>query len=285
MTQADPWLLALLAGMFTYAMTAAGAALVFLGRAPSRRVQDVLLGFSAGVMLSASYFSLLGPALRIAEESDGPTWVAPTIGFLAGALVLAGLDNLLPHMHRAGRRPVVDGVAVSRRTRGAHRRHDGDGTPESMQRVTLLVTAVTLHNIPEGLAVGVAVGAAASAGTAAAAGTAVALALGLGIQNLPEGLAISAPLAREGLSRSRSFFFGQLSGTVEPIAAVIGAALVGFSSVFLPYGLAFAAGAMIFVVIEELVPECQRQGHADAAVLGAMVGFALMMVLDVALGA
>ncbi len=262
-----PILIALLAGVFTWAMTALGAGLVFVGRQPARRTQDVLLGFSAGIMLSASYFSLLAPALEISAKRSGPGWLPPVIGFLAGALVLSLLDRVLPHIHRT-----------------RHRVHVTEGLRASWQRSTLLVLAVTLHNIPEGLALGVAIGAAASGDSAATAGSALALALGLGIQNLPEGLAVSAPLRREGMSRMRSAWYGQLAGVVEPIAAVTGAVLVGTSLVFMPYGLSFAAGAMVFVVIEELIPECQRSGHADAAVIAAIVGFALMMVLDVALG-
>jgi ZIP family zinc transporter len=267
MESASPVLLALLGGLFTWAMTAAGSSLVLLGRAPRQRVLDVLLGFSAGIMLSASYFSLLGPSLEMSMARGATPWLAPTMGFLVGALGLSALDRVLPHIHRAHRRrPVRQGLETQWR------------------RSTLLILAVTLHNIPEGLALGVAVGAAASGDPAASAGAAIALALGLGLQNLPEGLAVSAPLRREGMSRWRSAWYGQLSGIVEPMAAVLGAWLVAASRAILPLALAFAAGAMVFVVIEELVPECQRSGHADAAVVAAIVGFALMMVLDVALG-
>ncbi len=267
MASASPIVLALLGGLFTWAMTAAGASLVLLGRSPRRRTLDVMLGFSAGIMLSASYFSLLGPSIEMASARGATPWVAPTIGFLVGALGLSVLDRILPHIHRAHRgRPVNQGLHTQ------------------WTRSTLLILAVTLHNIPEGLALGVAIGAAGSGDPAASTGAAVALALGLGLQNLPEGLAVSAPLRREGMSRLRSAWYGQLSGVVEPIAAVVGAALVATSQAALPLALAFAAGAMVFVVIEELVPECQRSGHADAAVVAAIVGFALMMVLDIALG-
>ena len=267
MVPASPIALALVGGLFTWAMTAAGASLVLIGRTPRRSVLDVLLGFSAGIMLSASYFSLLGPSLDLAEAAGGAPWVEPALGFLAGALGLSVLDRVLPHIHRAHRRrPVEQGLATQWR------------------RSTLLILAVTLHNIPEGLALGVAIGAAASGDPYASLGGAYALALGLGLQNLPEGLAVSAPLRREGMSRLRSAWYGQLSGFVEPVAAVIGAWLVLASQAVLPFALAFAAGAMVFVVIEELVPECQRSGHADAAVVAAIIGFVIMMVLDIALG-
>jgi len=203
-----PIALALLAGVFTWAMTAVGAAAVLFGRSPSQRTQDVMLGFSAGVMLSASYFSLLGPALSLSSGTSMPAWFAPTVGFLLGALGLAVIDHVLPHIHRAHRRRPVR-----------------EGLPTNWQRSTLLILAVTLHNIPEGLALGVAVGAAAGGNSAATLGSAAALALGLGIQNLPEGLAVAAPLRREGMSPLKSAWYGQLSGLVEPIAAVIGACL------------------------------------------------------------
>lgn len=265
--QTNPLLLALLAGLFTWGMTAVGAAAVLVGRSPSRRTLDTLLGFSAGVMLAASYWSLLGPSVEMAEMSGTAAWIPPVVGFGMGGLGLWALDNVLPHVHSMGRgREFTEGIQTR------------------LPRSALLVLAITLHNIPEGLALGVAIGAAAGVGGAAPFGAAIALAIGLGLQNLPEGLAVAAPLRREGWSRSRSFFYGQLSGVVEPIAAVIGAALVGLSTAALPYGLAFAAGAMIYVVIEEFVPECHRSGHSDIAVLAALLGFMLMTGLDVALG-
>lgn len=263
----NPLLIALAAGIFTWGMTALGAAAVLVGRSPSRRTLDTLLGFSAGVMLAASYWSLLGPSVEMAEGTATPAWIPPVVGFAAGGLGLWALDNVLPHLHAMGR-----GREVSE---GLHTR---------WPRSTLLILAITLHNIPEGIALGVAIGAAAGLGGVAPYGAAIALAIGLGLQNLPEGLAVAAPLRREGWSRSRSFFFGQLSGIVEPVAAVIGAALVGLSTAILPYGLAFAAGAMIYVVIEEFVPECHRSGHSDVAVLAALLGFMVMTGLDVALG-
>ena len=266
MTSVDPILLALLAGLFTYAMTALGAAGVFIHRNPSGRTMDILLGFSAGVMLAASYWSLLAPSAEIAASSGGPAWLAPAVGFAAGGLGLWALDKVLPHAHRIFPELEVD-----------------EGLVTHWRRSTLIVLAITLHHIPEGLAIGVAAGAAASGAPETSVGAAVALGIGLGLQNLPEGLAVATLLRREGQTRGRSFFAGQATGVVEPIAAVIGAVLVTASLALLPYGLAFAAGAMVFVVIEELVPECQRSGHADAAVLAAIVGFTLMTVLDIAL--
>ena len=265
--QVSPVLLALAAGLFTWGMTAVGAATVLVGRSPSQRALDTLLGFSAGVMLAASYWSLLAPSVAMTVGTGTPTWIPPVVGFGMGGLGLWALDNVLPHIHSAGRgREFTEGMATR------------------WSRSTLLVLAITLHNIPEGLALGVAIGAAAGAKGASLYGAAIALAVGLGLQNLPEGLAVAAPLRREGRSRGRSFFFGQLSGIVEPFAAVMGAALVGLSTAILPYALAFAAGAMVYVVIEEFVPECHRSGHSDVAVLAALLGFMVMTALDLALG-
>jgi ZIP family zinc transporter len=263
----SPVLIALAAGLFTWGMTAVGAATVLVGRSPSRRTLDMLLGFSAGVMLAASYWSLLGPSVAMTAGSGTPRWIPPVVGFAVGGIGLWVLDNVVPHIHWAGRGGQVE-----------------EGISTHWQRTTLLILAITLHNVPEGLALGVAIGAAASAKGAAPYGAAIALAIGLGLQNLPEGLAVAAPLRREGWGRLKSFFFGQLSGVVEPIAAVLGAALVGLSTAALPYGLAFAAGAMIYVVIEDFVPECHRSGHSDVAVLAALLGFIVMTALDVALG-
>jgi len=261
-----PVLQALLATGFTWAMTAAGAAVVFTARDISRRVLDAMLGFAAGVMIAASYWSLLAPAIEMSEGKGIPSWVPAVSGFLIGGIFLRGIDKVLPHLHIGFPTEEAEGVKTSWR------------------RSTLLVLAITLHNIPEGLAVGVAFGALAAGLPATTLGAAIALAIGIGIQNFPEGLAVSMPLRREGLSRRRSFWYGQLSGVVEPIAGVIGAATVIVAQPILPYALAFAAGAMIFVVIEELVPEAQRGGNTDLATMGAMVGFAVMMLLDVALG-
>ncbi len=258
----NPVVQALLATCFTWALTALGAAAVFLHRNPSRRVLDAMLGFAAGVMIAASYWSLLAPAI----ELSGGSFVPAAIGFLVGGLSLWGIDKVLPHLH--------PGFAMS----------EAEGIKTSWQRSVLLVLAITLHNIPEGLAVGVAFGAVAAEFPSASMGGAIALALGIGIQNFPEGLAVSMPLRREGLSRMKCFWWGQLSGVVEPMAGVLGAAAVILFSPILPYALAFAAGAMIFVVIEELIPESQLGGNTDLATLGTLAGFTVMMVLDVALG-
>jgi ZIP family zinc transporter len=259
-----PVIQALLATCFTWAMTALGAAVVFTARDISKRVLDTMLGFAGGVMIAASYWSLLAPAIAMSEGGNVPVWLPATVGFLIGAIFLRGIDMVLPHLHLGFPTEEAEGVK----------------TP--WRRSTLLVLAVTLHNIPEGLAVGVAFGAVAAGFPAATLPAAIALAIGIGIQNFPEGLAISMPLRREGLSRRRSFWYGQLSGSVEPIAAVIGAAAVILAQPILPYALAFAAGAMIFVVVEELVPESQRGGNTDLATMGAIIGFVVMMVLDVA---
>jgi ZIP family zinc transporter len=261
-----PVLQALLATCFTWAMTAAGAAVVFTAKDFSRRVLDAMLGFAAGVMIAASYWSLLAPAIEMSEGKAVPSWVPAVSGFLIGGVFLRLVDRLLPHLHLG----FLTGEA--------------EGLKTNWRRSTLLVMAITLHNIPEGLAVGVAFGALAADLPATSLGAAIALAIGIGIQNFPEGLAVSMPLRREGLSRRKSFWYGQLSGVVEPVAGVIGAAAVIVAQPILPYALAFAAGAMIFVVIEELVPEAQRGGNTDLATMGGMVGFAVMMLLDVGLG-
>lgn len=262
----NPVIQALLATGFTWAMTTLGASLVFLRREPSKRLLDFLLGFAAGVMIAASYWSLLAPAIEISEGMDIPSWVPATVGFLLGGVFLRAVDQLLPHLHL--------GLPMEK----------SEGMKTSWRRTTLLVLAITLHNIPEGLAVGVAFGAAAAGFPAATVAAAVALAIGIGIQNLPEGMAVSMPLRREGLSERRSFWYGQISGMVEPAAGVLGAAFVLVAQPILPYALSFAAGAMVFVVVEEVIPESQQGGNTDLATMGAMIGFAVMMVLDVALG-
>jgi ZIP family zinc transporter len=261
-----PILQALLATGFTWSVTALGAAMVFFFRTIDRRVLDGMLGFAAGVMIAASYWSLLAPAIEMAEEAGGAAWVPATVGFLLGGAFLWGVDKVLPHLHVG------------------YPLEEAEGIKTSWQRSVLLVLAITLHNVPEGLAVGVAFGAVAAGLPAAELGGAIALALGIGIQNFPEGAAVSVPLRREGMSRFKSFWFGQLSGTVEPIAGVLGAAAVLLIRPILPYALAFAAGAMIYVVVEELIPEAQLQSISDVATVGAMIGFASMMTLDVALG-
>lgn len=257
---------ALVATLFTWFLTALGAGLVFFFKRINRKVLDGMLGFAAGVMIAASYWSLLAPAIEMAEESSIPAWVPATIGFLLGGFFLWIVDKILPHLHL--------GFPME----------EAEGINTSWQRSILLVLAITLHNIPEGLAVGVAFGALAADLPAADLAGAVALALGIGIQNFPEGTAVSVPLRREGLSRLKSFWYGQLSGTVEPIAGVLGAAAVILIKPMLPYALSFAAGAMIYVVVEELIPESQLEKNTDVATIGAMIGFAVMMTLDVALG-
>lgn len=261
-----PVLLALFAGLFTWGLTSLGSAGVFFHNKKSFANMDGMLGFAAGVMIAASFWSLLAPALEMAEGRSLPPWVPVSLGFLSGGAVLYGIDKILPHLHLGA--PM----------------EDAEGVPTSWRRTTLLVLAITLHNIPEGLAVGVAFGAISAGLPGADLGGAIALAIGIGIQNFPEGLAISMPLRREGMSKGKSFWYGQLSGMVEPIAAVFGALIVMTSTAILPFALAFAAGAMIFVVVEELIPESQRAGNTDQPTIGAMLGFTVMMVLDVALG-
>lgn len=262
----DPVLQALIATLFTWFVTALGAALVFFFKTINRKVLDTMLGFAAGVMIAASYWSLLAPAIEMAEESNLPAWIPAAVGFLMGGLFLWIADKILPHLHL--------GFPMA----------EAEGLKTSWQRSVLLVLAITLHNIPEGLAVGVAFGALASDIPSATLAGAMALAMGIGIQNFPEGAAVSVPLRREGISRLKSFWYGQLSGVVEPVAGVIGAAAVILIKPILPYALAFAAGAMIYVVVEELIPESQLEKNTDVATLGAMLGFTVMMTLDVALG-
>jgi len=261
-----PVLQALLATCFTWGLTALGAAAVFAARDVSKRTLDAMLGFAAGVMIAASYWSLLAPAIEMAEGQAIPAWVPAAVGFLLGGLFLRGIDMVLPHLHLGAPMEEAEGIRTTWR------------------RVVLLILAITLHNFPEGLAVGVAFGAVAAGLPSATLAGAVALAIGIGIQNFPEGMAVSMPLRREGMSALKSFWYGQLSGVVEPIAGVIGAGAVLLARPVLPYALAFAAGAMIFVVVEELIPESQRGMSTDVATMGAMIGFTVMMILDVALG-
>lgn len=263
-----PVLQALLAGLFTWGMTSLGAALVFGTKKVPRKLLDAMLGFAAGVMIAASFWSLLAPAIELSAGRALPEWVPPVLGFLLGGIFLTLLDRVLPHLH--------PGLPMA----------EAEGVETSWRRSVLLVSAITLHNIPEGLAVGVAFGAVSSGisgGLTTSLGGAVALAIGIGLQNFPEGTAVSMPLRREGMSRAKSFFFGQMSGIVEPVAAVAGALAVVVAQPILPYALAFAAGAMIFVVAEELIPEAKR-GSPDIAAMSLMFGFAVMMTLDVALG-
>jgi zinc transporter, ZIP family len=262
----NPILLALLATLFTWLMTSLGAGMVFFFKTINRKVLNAMLGFAAGVMIAASFWSLLAPAIELAEESGQISWLPAVIGFLLGGAVLLLVDNILPHLH----------LGLPKK--------DAEGIKTSWQRSILLVSSVTLHNIPEGLAVGVAFGALFHNPEAGMLAGAMALAFGIGLQNFPEGAAISIPLRREGLSRLKAFNYGQLSGIVEPIAGVLGALLVLKVTPLLPYALAFAAGAMIYVVVEELIPEAQRGHETDWSSIGAMLGFAVMMLLDVALG-
>ena len=257
---------AFVATVFTWGLTALGAGAVFFFRDVSRKSLDAALGFTAGVMIAASCWSLLNPSIELAEEMGMVKWVPPLIGFLAGAVCMRLVDYILPHVHLFGSMSQAEGMKTSWR------------------RTTLLVLAITLHNIPEGLAIGVAFGAVAAGYESATLAAAIALAIGIGIQNCPEGTAVAVPLRREGLTRWKAWWYGQLSATVEPVAAVIGCIAVTMMRPALPYALAFAAGAMIFVTVEEVIPESQTGGHADLATLGTIVGFAVMMTLDVALG-
>jgi ZIP family zinc transporter len=255
-----------LAGLFTWGFTALGASLVFMTKTVNQRVLDGMLGFAGGVMIAAIFWSLLAPAIEMAEGGPLPAWLPAGVGFLLGAVFLRLIDYVLPHLHL--------GFPTS----------EAEGIHTQWRRSTLLVLAITLHNIPEGLAIGVAFGAVAAGIPEASMAGAIALAMGIGIQNFPEGFAVAVPLRREGLSRLKSFWYGQLSAIVEPLAALAGAALVVAAKPLLPYALAFAAGAMIFVVVEEVIPESQRNQHTEIATGGAILGFIVMMILDVALG-
>ena len=264
---------ALIAGLFTWLLTAIGATLVFFFKSSNRKALDMCLGFTGGVMIAASFWSLLSPAIATVEKqqelgiTDLPIWFAPAIGFLLGALFLYFLDKKVPHLH------LFESV------------ENAEGPKTDLKKTELLVLAIALHNIPEGLAVGVAFGALASGmDIGMEMGGAIALAIGMGLQNAPEGFAVSMPLRRQGLSKFKSWQWGQLSAIVEPIFAVIGAAIVISVYPILPYALSFAAGAMIFIVIEEVIPESQRGGNADLASIGLILGFIVMMILDVSLG-
>ncbi|EKD32196.1 MAG: hypothetical protein ACD_77C00154G0005 [uncultured bacterium] len=261
----NPILLALFATLFTWGLTALGASMVFFFKNINKKVLNSMLGFAAGVMIAASFWSLLKPAIEMAEENGSVPWVPALVGFLSGGAFLLLVDKLLPHLHL--------GLATEK----------AEGIKTSWQRSVLLVLAITLHNIPEGLAVGIAFGALANNPDTGMLAGAIALALGIGLQNFPEGAAVSIPLRREGFSRLKSFTYGQMSGIVEPIAGVFGAYLVLMVTPLLPYALSFAAGAMIFVVVEELIPESQTGNETDWSTIGAMLGFAAMMFLDVSL--
>jgi ZIP family zinc transporter len=258
---------ALLATLFTWLVTAAGASLVFFFKKMHRGVLDAMLGFTGGVMIAASFWSLLNPSIEMSEKMF-PTmpWMPAAVGFLAGGFFIFILDKYLPHLHINFGETETEGMRTQWR------------------RSTLLILAITLHNIPEGLAVGVLFGAAALGMPDATVAGAITLAIGIGIQNFPEGFAVAMPLRRNGVSRVKSFWYGQLSAIVEPIAGVIGAVAVIYMQPLLPFALAFAAGAMIYVVVEEVIPETQRDKYTDLAVMGFMGGFTVMMILDVALG-
>ncbi|MFV0466206.1 MAG: ZIP family metal transporter [Lachnospiraceae bacterium] len=268
--QLHPVQQALAGTLFTYFVTALGASLVFFFKSINKTVLNAMLGFAAGVMIAASFWSLISPGIALSEELGQTAWMTAAIGFMAGGLFLYGVDKLMPHLHM--------GLETSQ----------AEGIKTSWQRSILLVLAITLHNIPEGLAVGVAFGAAAAGNISGATlSGAVALAIGIGLQNFPEGAAVSIPLRREGFSRKRAFLYGQASGLVEPISGVLGALAVFYIRPILPYALCFAAGAMIYVVVEELIPEAQREeggSKTDVATLGVLIGFTVMMILDVALG-
>ena len=260
----DPILAALLATTFTWGLTAFGASFVFFFKNMNRVVLDGMLGFTGGVMVAASFWSLLAPAIEMTQGEGFVKVIPAAIGFLLGAIFIFGLDKVLPHLHINFK--------------------ETEGIKSPWQRTTLLVLAITLHNIPEGLAVGVLFGGVAAGIPEASIAGAVTLAIGIGIQNFPEGIAVSMPLRRMGMSRWKSFMYGQSSALVEPIAGVLGAVAVTFFTPLLPYALAFAAGAMIFVVVEEVIPETQQDKNTDIATLGFIGGFIVMMMLDVALG-
>jgi ZIP family zinc transporter len=257
---------ALLATLFTYGVTALGAGTVFFFKNINRKALDGMLGFAGGVMIAASFWSLLEPAITMAEVSGSTPWLPAVTGFLAGGAFLFLVDKVMPHLHIE------------------YKMQDAEGPKTNWSRSVLLVLAITIHNIPEGLAVGIGFGAAAAGIPGAGLAGAISLALGIGLQNFPEGAAVSIPLRRDGMSRGKAFWYGQLSGLVEPVAGVLGALLVYYIQPILPYALAFAAGAMIYVVAEEVIPESRAEGNEHIAVAGLMLGFALMMALDVGLG-
>ncbi|MBG0859811.1 MAG: ZIP family metal transporter [Bacteroidales bacterium] len=262
----NPVLLALMATLFTWCMTALGSSMVFFFKSINKTILNLMLGFAAGVMIAASFWSLLSPAIAMSEERGGNGWFPALVGFITGGAFLYTFDKTLPHLHL--------GLAIEK----------AEGIKTSWHRSILLILAITLHNIPEGLAVGVAFGALANNPDIGILSGAVALAIGIGLQNFPEGAAVSIPLRREGFKRLKAFQYGQLSGIVEPVAGILGALMVLIIEPLLPYALSFAAGAMIYVVVEELIPESQTGNETDFSTIGAMTGFSVMMLLDVALG-
>jgi ZIP family zinc transporter len=266
LTEINPVWLALIATCFTWGVTALGAAMVFFFKTVDRKLLDGMLGFAAGVMIAASFWSLLAPAIEMAQENGNSGWFQAAAGFLMGGFFVGAIDKVLPHLHLGLPKSQAEGIKTE------------------WQRSILLVMAITLHNLPEGLAVGVAFGAIGAGQSAATIGAAVALAIGIGLQNFPEGMAVSIPLRREGVDRSEAFLYGQASGMVEPIGGIVGALAVQLVAPILPYALAFAAGAMLFVVVEELIPESQQGRNTDLATAFTLIGFVVMMVMDVALG-
>lgn len=257
---------AFIGGLFTWAMTAVGAAFVFFFKEMKRRLLDAMLGFAAGVMLAASFWSLLLPAIELSKSEDKIEWFVPALGILVGCLALLFIEKLIPHLNYGKKRTEAEGI------------------PTKWNKSILLVLAITLHNIPEGLALGVSFGAASLGLNHATIGAGIALAIGIGIQNLPEGSVVSVPLRGEGLSQRKSFFYGQLSGSVEPVFAVLGAYAVISMTAMLPFSLSFAAGAMIYVVVKELIPESHAHGNIVTATFSTILGFIVMMILDVTLG-
>jgi len=263
-SSSNTFIYALLAGIFAWGMTLLGASTVFLVKEVNRKLLDTMLGFAAGIMLAAIYWSLLEPAIEIAKEGSLPKWLPVAIGFLLGGIFLRIIDSILPHLHL--------GLPIEK----------AEGISTTWKKSILLVLAMTLHNIPEGLAIGIAFGATATEATSSLS-AAIALAIGIGMHNLPEGMAVSMPLRREGLTSFKSFWYGQLSGIVFPFSCIIGVLTVLIIRPILPYAMAFAAGAMIFVVVEELIPTSQQEGHTDLATMGVLIGFVSMMILDLAL--
>lgn len=260
----NPILSALIATTFTYLITLLGAALVFFFKKVNKNILDAMLGFAAGVMIAASFFSLLQPALQMANNLNMIAWLVIFLGFFSGGVLLFIGDK------------IFDLIAC--------KKQKNQEKKTSLKRVLLLIFSISLHNIPEGLAVGVAFGSLAYNLNGATLGSAILLAIGIGLQNFPEGTAVSVPLRREGFSRKHAFFWGQFSGIVEPISGVIGALLVLKVQMLLPFLLSFAAGAMIYVVVQELIPESQSNTKKDLMALFTLVGFSIMMILDVALG-
>ncbi len=262
----SPVVQSLAAAIFTWLMTAIGAGTVFLVKKVNQKLLDAMLGFAGGIMIAVSYWSMLAPGIELGRGKGLPAWLPVTLGFLLGGFFIWLIDKILPHLNPSCPPDKAEGIK----------------TP--WHRNTLLILAITMHNIPEGLTIGVAFGAAAAGYQSASIASAVWLAIGIGIQNMPEGLAVSMPLRHEGMSRFRSFFYGQLSAVVEPMAAVVGAGIIVLMQGLVPYALGFAAGAMIYIVIEEIIPGAQHCGNSDLATIGGMLGFALMMVLEVAFG-